>query len=117
MYETQLLKIKIKPNQTHAAQQFIKSLNERREWCLETFRQEGMVVESMFFEHTPAGDFLYLYAKARSLAEADRVFKETTDSLRLKIKEFVEQTWGETVALEPLLDLDLIEEADPLSDP
>ena len=116
MYETQLLKVKIKPGQTQAAQQFIKFMNEQRESCLNTCRQEGMVVESLFFESTSAGDFLYLYAKARNLEKADQVFKESTEPINNQVKEFIEQTWEETTALEPLLHLDLIEEAAKLQD-
>ena len=116
MYETQLLKVKIKPGQTQAAQQFIKIMNEQRESCLNTCRQEGMVVESLFFERTSAGDFIYLYAKAHNLEKADQVFQESTEPINNQVKEFIEQTWEETIALEPLLHLDLIEEAAKLQD-
>jgi Family of unknown function (DUF6176) len=111
MYETQLLKIKIRPGKTEQVVQFLRSLQERESQSLEALRREGMVVESMFLERHPDGDTLYYYVKARSLMHANEVNMQATDSLTLEIRKFVSDTWGHIVSPEPLFDLDLIKEA------
>jgi hypothetical protein len=110
MYETQLLKIKIRPGKTAQVVEFLRSLKARKDLSLEALRREGMMVESMFLERRDDGDYLYYYAKARDLALANQVNMQATDALTLEIREFVSETWDHIVSPEPLLDLDLIDE-------
>ncbi|MDB5051362.1 MAG: hypothetical protein JWO30_4433 [Fibrobacteres bacterium] len=110
MYQTQLLKIKIRAGKTAAVIEFIRSLRARKDLALEALRREGMVVETMFLERRDDGDYLYYYAKARDLTLANQVNMEATDALTLEIRNFVAETWGHIVSPEPLLDLDLIQE-------
>jgi hypothetical protein len=113
MYETQLLKIKIRPGKTAAVVEFMRSLKAREDLSLEALRREGMVVESMFLERRDDGDFLYYYAKAHDLALANQVNMEATDPLTVEIRSFITETWDYIVSPEPLLDLDLIQEEKP----
>lgn len=110
MYETQLLKIKIRPGKTGQVIEFLRTLQERESQCLEALRREGMVVESMFLERHDDGDILYYYVKARNLLQANEVNMQATDPLTLEIRRFVSETWDHIVSPEPLLDLDLIKE-------
>jgi len=115
MYETQLLKIRIRPGKTSAVIKFLRSLKERQDLSLEALRREGMVVESMFLERRDDADYLYYYAKARDLAQASQVNMQATDPLAQEIRAFISETWDHIVSPEPLLDLDLIrEESSPL---
>jgi hypothetical protein len=114
MYETQLLKIRIRPGKTAAVIDFLRSLKAREDLSLEALRREGMVVESMFLERRDDADYLYYYAKARDLAQASQVNMQATDPLAQEIRAFISDTWDHIVSPEPLLDLDLIrEEAEP----
>ena len=114
MYETQLLKIRIRPGKTPAVIDFLRSLSERKDLSLEALRREGMVVESMFLERRSDGDYLYYYAKAHNLAQAGQVNMQATDPLAMEVRAFISETWDHIVSPEPLLDLDLIrEEAAP----
>lgn len=114
MYETQLLKIRIRPGKTPAVIDFLRSLRDRKDLSLEALRREGMVVESMFLERRDDADYLYYYAKARDLAQASQVNMQATDTLAQEIRAFITDTWDHIVSPEPLLDLDLIrEEAGP----
>jgi hypothetical protein len=118
MYETQLLKIRIRPGKTAAVVDFLRSLKERKDLSLEALRREGMVVESMFLERRDDADYLYYYAKARDLALASQVNMQATDPLAQEIRAFIMETWDHIVSPEPLLDLDLIrEEAAPAGGP
>lgn len=110
MYETQLLKIRIRNGKTEEVIKFIRSLRDRKDLALEALRREGMVVETMFLERHEHGDFLYYYAKARDLAFANHVNMQATDALSMEIRRFVAETWDHIVSPEPLIDLDLIEE-------
>lgn len=110
MYETQLLKIRIRNGKTDEVVKFIRSLRDRKDLALEALRREGMVVETMFLERHEQGDYLYYYAKARDLAQANHVNMLATDSLAMEIRRFVSETWDHIVSPEPLIDLDLIEE-------
>jgi hypothetical protein len=110
MYQSQLLKIRIRPGKTPAVIDFIRSLGERRELSLAALRREGMVVESMFLERRDDGDYLYYYAKARDLTYASEVNMQATDALAQEIRAFISETWDHIVSPEPLLDIDLIQE-------
>jgi hypothetical protein len=113
MYETQLLKIRIRPGKTSKVIDFLRSLKERKDLSLEALRREGMVVESMFLERRDDADYLYYYAKARDLAQASQVNMQATDPLAMEIRDFISDTWDHIVSPEPLLDLDLIREEKP----
>lgn len=110
MYESQLLKIRIRPGKTGAVIEFLRSLKDRQDLSLEALRREGMVVESMFLERRDDADYLYYYAKARDLALASQVNMEANDPLAQEIRAFIVDTWDHIVSPEPLLDLDLIRE-------
>ena len=108
MYETQLLKVRIRPGMTERVIEFLRSLRERKDAALEAMRREGVTVESLFLERRDEGDYLYYYVKAKDLAHANDVNLQATDSLTLEIRAFISETWGEIASPEPLLDLDLI---------
>lgn len=110
MYDTQLLKIKIRAGKTAAVIEFLRSLVERKDLALEAMRREGMMVESMFLERRDDGDYLYYYVKARDLALANQVNMQATDPLTLEIRRFVAETWDHIVSPEPLLDFNLVQE-------
>jgi hypothetical protein len=110
MYQTQLLKIRIRPGKTSAVIDFLRSLKERQDLSLAALRREGMVVESMFLERRDDADYLYYYAKARDLTQASEVNMQATDALTQEIRAFISETWDHIVSPEPLLDLDLIQE-------
>lgn len=110
MYQTQLLKVRIRPGKTERVVEFLSGLMDRREESMDGLRREGMVVESMFLERRDEADYLYYYVKAKNLAEASQVNMQATDELTLEIRRFVSETWGDVSSPEPLLDLDLIGE-------
>ena len=114
MYETQLLKIKIRAGKTDRVIEFLRSLKARKELALEAMHREGMIIESMFLERRDDGDYLYYYAKSPDLMRANQVNMQATDALTLEIRAFVAETWDHITSPEPILDLELIqEEASP----
>jgi hypothetical protein len=114
MYESQLLKIRIRPGKTGAVIDFLRSLKERQELSLDAMSREGMIVESMFLERRDEADYLYYYARARDLALASQLNMQANDPLAQEIRAFIVETWDHIASPEPLFDLDLIrEEAAP----
>lgn len=113
MYQTQLLKIRIRPGKTEQVVEFLRGLMDRQDESIEALRREGMMVESMFLERRDEADFLYYYVKAKDLAHSTQVNMQATDPLTLEIRKFVSDTWGDVASPEPLLDLDLIPEDMP----
>lgn len=108
MYQTQLLKIRIRPGKTGQVVDFLRTLMDRKDESVEALRREGMVVESLFLERRDEADYLYYYVKAKDLMEATQVNLRATDPLTLEIRKFVSETWGDVSSPEPLLDIDLI---------
>jgi hypothetical protein len=113
MYQTQLLKIRIRPGKTKQVVEFLQRLMDRKDESLEALRREGMMVESMFLEQRDEADFLYYYVKSKDLAHSTQVNMQATDPLTLEIRQFVSETWADVASPEPLLDLDLIPEETP----
>jgi hypothetical protein len=111
MYETQLLKIRIRPGMTEKVIAFMETLRERQAESLEALRREGMMVESIFLERGEEADYLYYYVKAANLAHANEINMKSNDALTREIRKFVSDTWAHIASPEPLLDLDLIPEA------
>lgn len=110
MYQTQLLKIRIRPGKTEQVVDFLRSLMERKEESLEALRREGMMIESFFLERRDEADYLYYYVKAQDLMKATEINLKATDPLTLEIRKFVSETWAHVASPEPLFDLDLIPE-------
>jgi hypothetical protein len=110
MYETQLLKIRIRPGMTEKVVAFIQSLKDREGDAIDALRREGMIIESLFLERREEADYLYYYVKSKDLARAYQVNMQATDPLTLEIRKFISDTWGEIASPEPLLDLNLIPE-------
>lgn len=110
MYQTQLLKIRIRPGKTEEVVDFLRGLMERKDESLDALRREGMMIESFFLERRDEADYLYYYVKARDLMKATEINLKATDPLTLEIRKFVSETWADVASPEPLFDLDLIPE-------
>lgn len=107
-FDTQLLKIRIKPGKTAQVADFIRGMKDRMEEALDALAREEMMVESFFLERHAGGDYLYYYVKARSIARANELHMRATDRLTEEIRNLVAETWADVASPEPLLDLDLI---------
>ena len=110
-YQTQCVKIQLKPNSLERVRQWATTLNEsRRAEALATLRDETVVFEAAFLDHTAGGDFLIYVMKAESLQKAKEAAVTSTHEIDKYHKEFKRDTWGSREQLELLLDLDRIEE-------
>ena len=70
-YQTQCVKIQLKPNGLERVREWAATLNEsRRMEALATLRDEAVVFEAAFLDHTADGDFLIYIMKAESFEKA-----------------------------------------------
>lgn len=109
MTDTRCIKIRLKPGSLDRARDWASELNRRREEALETLRDEGVLVESVFLERSPVGDFLVYYMKAVDIDRSFRVSRTSRRPIDLFHRQFKQDTWASTVDLELLLDLENFE--------
>ncbi len=108
--ETRCFRIKLKPNSINRVREWARTINERKNEALETLRDETVIIESMFLERTEHDDFLIGYMKAESFQKAWETIQKSVHAIDEYHRKFKEDTWGERVELELLIDLDRISE-------
>jgi hypothetical protein len=101
------MRIKLKPGCADQARQWAAEINRRREEAIATLRDEGVMVESVFFDHTSEGDFLIYYMKSENLKKASKVIKDSTHAIDAYHQKF-KGCWESGQQLELLVDLDRI---------
>lgn len=77
---------------------------------METLRNEGVLVESVFLERTPEADFLIYYMRAVDMDRAFRVARESNRPIDAYHRRFKEEAWGPSTNLELLMDLESLED-------
>ena len=111
-YETQFVKIKLKPGSLERVREWAQALNEtRREEALATLRDESVMVEAFCLDSTPEGDFLIAFMKAESFGKSQRVYADSEHEIDRYHQQFKEDTWESGQKLELLVDLDRITQA------
>ena len=108
MLQTRCWKIKLKPGAVERAREWARTINSRTDEALETLRDEGVIVESVFLERTEQGDFLIGFMKAESFDQAAEAVSKTVHAIDEYHRKFKQEAWGERTELELLVDLDRI---------
>ena len=110
-YQTQCVKIQLKPDSLKRVREWATTLNEsRRAEALATLRDEAVVLEAAFLDRTTEGDFLIYVMKAESFEKAKEAAAASIHEIDKYHKEFKRDTWDNRKQLELLLDLDRISE-------
>jgi hypothetical protein len=110
MFQTRCMKIKLKENSLDRVREWAETLNRRKDEVIETLRDESVIIESVFLERTPQGDFLIYYMKAESLEQARAAVTKTTHAIDEYHRQFKRETWDGGSPLELLVDFDRIAE-------
>ncbi len=111
MLNAECVKIKLKPGSLDRVREWADEISRRSDEALETLRDEGVIVESVFLDCTNEGDFLIYYMKAESIERAKEVVKKSVHSIDNYHQKFKRDTWESRNKLELLVDLDRILEA------
>ena len=113
-YQTQCVKIRLKPNSLERVREWAATLNDlRRTEALATLRDETVVFEAAFLDHTPEGDFLIYVMKAESFDKAAKAVVQSPHEIDAYHSAFKRDTWQARTQLEVLIDLDRIDEVVP----
>jgi hypothetical protein len=88
------------------AREWAATINERRAEALETLKDEGASIESVFLEHTPEGDFLIYYMRADDFDAAARAASKSVHAIDAYHQKFKEDAWARDSQLELLVDLE-----------
>jgi hypothetical protein len=111
-YETQCVKVKLKPGSLERVCEWARTLNEtRRDEALDTLRDETVIVECAFLDSTPEGDYLIVFMKAESFEKSRRAVQASTHDIDRYHQQFKRDTWASGKQLEMLVDLDRIAQA------
>jgi hypothetical protein len=106
-YETRCAKIKLKPGSLGRVREWAQALNQtRREEALATLRDEAVIIESYFLDHTAEGDYLIAFMKAESFEKSARAYAASPHAIDCYHQAFKESAWERVQPLELLVDLD-----------
>jgi len=109
--ETRCVKIRLKPNSLERVREWATALNEsRRAEALATLRDETIVFEAAFLDHTAEGDFLIYAMKPESFEKSKAAVAASTHEIDKYHQQFTRDTWDVRTPLELLVDLDRIGE-------
>ena len=109
-YQTRCVKIHLKPNSLERVRQWAATLNEsRRAEALATLRNETVIFEAAFLDHTAEGDFLIYVMKAESFEKSKQAAASSLHEIDIYHQSFKRDTWTSRTELELLLDLDTID--------
>jgi hypothetical protein len=110
-YETRCVKIQLKPNSMERVREWATTLNEsRRGEAIATLRDETVVFEAAFLDHTLEGDFLIYVMKAESFEKGKAAVATSSHEIDKYHQQFKRDTWDVHTPLELLVELDRIGE-------
>ena len=109
MFETNCVRIRLKPGSMERVREWAAEITRRSDEALATLRDEGVVVESVFLDSGEEGDFLIYYMKAESLEKAKEAGRKSTHEIDAYHQQFQRDTFESGKKLELLVDLDRIE--------
>ncbi len=110
MLETQCAKIKLRPGSLSQVEEWANELNHRPQEVLQTLRDEGVVIESVFLDSSEQGDFLIYYMKAESFEKARIVAEQSTHAIDAYHSAFKKATFESGQLLRPLIDYERLSE-------
>ena len=109
-YETRCVKIRLKPNSIEKVREWAETLKRRETEAIETLRDEGVILETVFLDQTGEGDFLIYVMKAESYEKAKEAVKNSVHAIDEYHQNFKRDCWEDRKCLELLIDLDRISE-------
>jgi hypothetical protein len=105
------MKIRLKENSLARVREWAAEMTRRRDEALETLRDETVIIESVFLDSTPEGDFLIYFMKAENFERAREAARQkSAHAIDEYHRQFKRETWEEGTRLELLIDLDRIAE-------
>lgn len=95
----------LKKDQVDAVRNWFHTLQHRKYEVLETFREEGVWVESVFLEKAGEDDYLIYYLRADDVQQAMAIFQKSSHPIDLFHKDCWKKYIEMATVLEPVFDL------------
>lgn len=102
--KTGCVKIKIKDGKLAKVYEWKDYLNNHKEDVLESLRQEGVFLESVFLDKHGNDNFLIYHMKFTNLEKAKTAFSQSNLSIDKYHAQFKQDTWADKQELELLID-------------
>lgn len=106
MAETRCVKILLKPNSIERVHAWANEINSRKDEALATFKDEGVIIESVFLDQNSEGDFLIYFMKAESFEKAKNAVQKSIYDIDEYHQQFKKDCWLDGKKLENLIDLE-----------
>jgi hypothetical protein len=98
------VKIKIREGAIQKVYDWRDHLNDHRAEALESLRQEGVFIESVFLDTIGDENYLVYYMKFRDPEKAKNAFLNSTLNIDRYHEQFKKEVWTERKELELLVD-------------
>jgi hypothetical protein len=102
--KTGCVKIRIKEGMLASVYKWKDHLNAHREEVLESLKQEGVFIESVFLDRQANHDYLIYYMKFQNPEKAKDAFIRSELNIDKYHAQFKQEAWAERQELELLLD-------------
>lgn len=103
-------KIKLKKDSIEKVRAWADELNNRLEEAMETLRDEGVYIETVFLERAEDADYLIYFMKVRNLEIAGKIAQKSKHAIDEFHQQFKKDCWESNQKLELLIDFDRYEE-------
>ena len=106
--ETSCAVIELLPNTTEKVREWAEFLRTNREEALESLKNEGVTIESVFVVNIEGKDYLVGYMRAVSMDKAHEAIKGPTLNVDAYHQAFKKACWGKRYKGMPVSDLSRI---------
>ncbi len=98
-------KVWLQPGSEARVREWASHINAHRTEALQTLQEEGVSIESVFYDPTPEGPCLIYYMRSASQEQAMAVAAQSAHAIDAYHQAFKRETWVKVKRLELLLDL------------
>lgn len=106
-------KVWLQPGSEARVREWASHINAHRTEALQTLQEEGVTIESVFYDPTPDGPCLIYYMRSASQEHAMAVAAQSAHAIDAYHQTFKREAWVKVERLELLLDL--VQDAAPAS--
>jgi hypothetical protein len=103
-------KIKLKKGSLAETKAWALELNNRIKEAMETLRDEGVYLETVFLDRASDADYLIYFMKVLDIEKAGKIAQKSKHAIDVFHQQFKKNYWVSSQPLELLIDFDRYEE-------
>lgn len=104
--KTKCILVKLKKGSLERVNEWAAMLNSRKNEVIETLKNEGVVLETVFLAQIRAEDYLVYFMRSEDFDKAHRVGKNSLAAIDAYHQKFKADTWLERAELNNLIDFE-----------